>query len=147
MYLAFYKANGGLFNKLIRWWSNSNISHVELVRKNSEGSYDCYSSSQSDGGVRMKKMDLPLDRWVICNVNVDETKVVEWFENNLGKKYDWLGIFGMLWKPANDNPNRYFCSECCLAALKYAGWKPAGDFVPSKTDPITLFKIWQISGE
>ena len=31
MKTAFYKAEGLLFNKLIRWWTRSNYSHTELA--------------------------------------------------------------------------------------------------------------------
>ena len=51
MKLAFYKAKGDWVDLLIRVFTNSKYSHVEIVHIK-----DWYSSSPRDGGVRVKQI-------------------------------------------------------------------------------------------
>ena len=45
----------------------------------------------------------------------------QYFEANEGKKYDAIGVVGMVYKTALlDNPEHKFCSEVCYEALTQA---------------------------
>lgn len=139
MHLAFYKGSGGIFNRLIRWWTRSQFSHVELAWPTGKGDEAyCVSSSGSDGGTRAKVMDLPADKWELVEIGgAKEAAVRGWIAGNLGRKYDWAGIFGMVLRPHRDNPGRYFCSEFCLSALQAGGW--GRGLLASKTSPGDLY--------
>jgi len=114
MKIAFYKGKGGTFNKLIKWWTRSEITHVELIIDDI-----WYSSSHIDGGVRGKVIDYNPDHWDIYELNnIDEYRARKVIADAIGCGYDWTGIvgsqvlpFGIQW------PYRYFCSELVGAAL------------------------------
>ena len=59
IYLAAYKGQGKLFNRLIRLWTRSRYSHCELVMP--DGRW--LSASAMDGGVREKYIELNLEHW------------------------------------------------------------------------------------
>jgi hypothetical protein len=121
MRVYFYKGKKRLFDRLVSWWTKGDFSHVEI--EFSDG-YS-YSSSVRDGGVRKKKIDYKPEHWeilVIPNttgmlVKKDEFHIKEFLEVQLGKKYDYFGLFGFILPPLDDIPERYFCSELIADAL------------------------------
>lgn len=50
--LAFYKGEGDWVDKVVRWWTKSQYSHVEVIVGDT-----WYSSSPRDGGVRSMQME------------------------------------------------------------------------------------------
>ena len=119
MKVAFYRGKGLLYDKLIRWWTNSEYSHVELIIEElGKGFYLCGSSSLRDDGVREKVIYLNNSRWDILEIPVkDENYAKEWFRVNYGKKYDLLGQLNVI-SPYPQSTNKYWCSEAIAAALK-----------------------------
>ena len=129
-YLAFYKAPGNGFDRLIRWWTRSSYSHVELILGPIGGTHwRAYSSSPRDGGVRTTRIKADLTYWDLVPVSTPDAAKA-WFEAHLGAKYDWFGIFGFVWRPARGKGNRWFCSEACAAALGFTD--------PWRFDPAAL---------
>lgn len=114
MKVAFYKGKGGTFNKLIRWWTKSDYSHVELII---DGVW--YSSSHIDGGVRGKVIEPKPGHWDIYQLkNVDTLYARDCIRYALTHKYDWTGIiFSQIFPLGLQNPERYFCSELVGEAL------------------------------
>ena len=114
MKIAFYKGEGNFFNKLIRWWTDSQITHVELIIDDV-----WYSSSHRDGGVRGKVITPNPDNWDIYYINVkDEYYAKEVISNAMGCGYDWTGIIGSQILPFSLHwPGHYFCSEIVAEAL------------------------------
>lgn len=117
IYLAAYKGQGKLFNRLIRLWTRSRYSHCELVMP--DGRW--LSASAMDGGVREKHIDLNLEHWDLYPLpwaNAQHIDAV--FNRQAGKGYDWLGVFlSQLLPVAIDDRQRMFCSEFCAAALGF----------------------------
>ena len=118
MKLAFYKGTRpgwhGLFNRAVRWWTRGPYSHVELVF--SDGL--CGSASGVDGGVRLKSIMLHPDRWDLVPIAGDETYARDWFARHAGRGYDYLGLFGFVWRPYYGDTTRFWCSEAIAAALQ-----------------------------
>ena len=114
MYLALYKGKGLIGNYLTRWWTGSVYSHCELVVDG-----ECYSASFMDGGVRKKTIDLASGRWDVIPLDSwMQARVVSFFKETEGKQYDWWGIIGaQMFNRRRHDPNRFFCSEWCAAAL------------------------------
>jgi len=116
--LAFYKGRSRLFDRLVRWWTRSPYSHVELVLSVSEdGMAECASSSFLDGGVRVRWMRLDGSRWDVVELpgfDADAARV--WFAEHLGEGYDVLGLLGFVW-PVRHRRRRWFCSEAIVEAL------------------------------
>ena len=135
--LAFYKAHQGNWSdKLISWWTKGPYSHVEIVI----GSGTMYSSSQYDGGVRIKQHKYDINKWEYIKVDLDINILDNIFNRTKGNKYDWLGILGFI-LPIQDRTNRWFCSEWCSNVLKCSGDKRFYLLEPSKISPNRLYKI------
>jgi len=115
IYIAFYKGRGGNWwqkaqDGLIRFFTRGQYSHCEIAVQTSSGHYQCVTSSPRDGGVRMKTMHLPADKWDKIRVEASYDDVNNFYALHKGKKYDWLGVLGFVLR-TRQNPNRYFCSE------------------------------------
>ena len=111
--LAFYKAEGTLVDKVIRWWTRSNYSHVELVI---DGLW--YSSSPRDGGVR-KATIVAKDNWDLVEVEVEEAWVEDLYRTTEKCGYDFKGILGNEILPFRvHSESKYYCSEWCAEALR-----------------------------
>jgi hypothetical protein len=150
MKLAFYKAPGSWWDALIRWQTWGPYSHAELVFDNGEW----FSSAPEDGGTRFKRycegfsLGNPEDKkiqqrygtirvetsseWDFVEVPArigDEAKVYLWCESELNCPYDWAGVLRFAFPFLKPSPNKWFCSEVCIAALQqiglFTGIKPA----------------------
>lgn len=133
--VALYKAEGNISDKIIRLWTRSVYSHCELIV---DGKW--YSSSPRDGEVRSKLIQPKPVHWDFVEIEASKEKVakmVSFLNSQIGKKYDWLGIFLSQALPLEiQDPNRWFCSEICSRALMDAGIlecdKPAQWFSPER---------------
>lgn len=139
MQIAFYKAEGKIFDKLIRWWTGGRYSHCELVF--SDGVF--FSSSPRDGGVRYKTIQKDLGKWDFVGIRVDkfdENVLRRWCDSKVGRSYDWLGIALTQALPLGmEDPERYFCSEIIVDALQHIGRFKG--FTPSEVTPQKLYNI------
>ena len=112
--LAFYKGPGDITDKAIRWYTDSEYSHVELVIENM-----WYSTSPRDLAVRAKKIAPRDGHWDYVEVDVDELSVASLYAATKGAKYDFLGIVLSQFMPLDiHSRKRWFCSEFCAEALK-----------------------------
>lgn len=129
MKIAFYIADGEWTDQLIRCWTNSFTSHVEIVFD--DGWW--FSSSPRDGGVRMKEIQIDPTvepkHWLFFEVPqlspVKEAAIRAWAEkiSQDGIEYDMCAIilkFG-LHLPVWDNPWKWICTEALLRALQPYG--------------------------
>lgn len=133
--LAFYKGRKKVtgfksalyrvFDWVIRTFTKGEFSHVEIaIEIGTSGEYVCYSSSNRDGGVRCKQIDVTTDNWVLVPVNADRLVVQNYFETTQRQKYDLLGAIAST-IPFIQIKNRQFCSEWCYNAIRAseAGWR------------------------
>jgi len=116
---AFYKGTrpglAGVYNRLVRWWTRSSHSHMELVFSDGLSA----SASFEDGGVRFKQINYTSGNW-------DFRELPEWmeaparryFEERLGWPYDVLGQLHFVIRRIRAAVRRLFCSSACLGALK-----------------------------
>ncbi|WP_198116939.1 hypothetical protein [Massilia rhizosphaerae] len=129
---AFYKGTHagvpGVYNRLVRWWTRSPYSHVELIFHDGE---EAASSSFMDGGVRFKKIDFDLALWDFVDLpGALEASAHQWFANHVGQAYDLLGNLHFVVSAIGDDKRKWFCSEAVAAAL--------GMPDPARFDPGTL---------
>jgi len=152
--LAFYKGKGDFTDRLIRWYTSSEFSHVEVV----VGKY-WYSTSPRDLKLR-KKFIMPkfdnqyfvdveideklFDNWYFVDVEIDEKLFNAVFNKYEGSKYDWLGIFGSVGflyktKLRLQNKKKFFCSEFAMTVLgvPYADKYAPGDCYKYVTEGVT----------
>lgn len=117
MKLAFYKGEGDWTDKLIRWWTGSKYSHVEIVTDN----WMWYSVSPRDTKVRATYIKYKEENWDLVDIgNVVALHAV--YMETKGSKYDWLGIlFSQVFAFNINSKKRWFCSEWCAEVLKRDG--------------------------
>jgi len=107
--LAFYKGKGTWVDKLIRWWTSSPYSHVELVVGD-----QWYSTSPRDNGVRSKVIVPKEENWDYLEVEVDTDWLTKVFDKTKGQKYDWWNIFFTQIVPLEiERSDKWICSEWC----------------------------------
>ena len=138
IYLALYKgrrdgawyqpkvAAARLSDWIIRTLTNSPYSHCELAvlipplngGPDDHAVFDCYSSSIRDGGVRLKTMPLPADKWDLIPINQLDAyiDILNYFAQTRGKPYDFIGACGVV-LGIKGSLKKWFCSEWCAAAL------------------------------
>jgi len=128
---AFYKGThpgmAGVYNRLVRWWTRSPYSHVELVFSDGQAG----SSSAMDGGVRLKAIDFDPAKWDFVELPAHlEPAARKWFEDHRGAAYDYWGNVHFVLSPIGDALRNWFCSKADAAAL--------GIPHPERFDPGTL---------
>nr|DAJ39543.1 MAG TPA: cysteine peptidase [Caudoviricetes sp.] len=146
VYLAFYKHKRKcnslknivfrIFDEIIRFVTKGEFSHCEIAipyDRNSDGQilYECYTSSNMDGGVRCKLMPLPQERWTLVPVKFNEEFVRTFFQLTIGAKYDFWGALGVV-LPIKESSRKFFCSEWCAACLEMPQ--------PSRYSPNSLYR-------
>lgn len=124
MQIAFYKGEGRLFDKLIRWWTGGKYSHCELVFSDNTW----FSADAWENKVRYTSFDYNVTNWDFVTLTLnskEELGVRAWCDSKVGKKYDWLGVvLCQVLKVGIENPDRYWCSEVCARALQWVGKLP-----------------------
>ncbi|MGR3435744.1 MAG: hypothetical protein ACU0CO_12780 [Shimia sp.] len=119
--LAFYRGAGRLDDRLVRWATRSEFSHVELVWERAGGSTgNAISASGRDGGVRAKAIEFHPDRWSFV-------ELLPWAplrglrpaaEALIGAPYDYAGILLTFAVPIRRHTiGAYTCSEFCAELL------------------------------
>ena len=119
-HLAFYIADQGkLLDRIISMVDGSPYSHCELIiRDLSNNHYDCISSSNRDGGLRRKTIDMNGKHWNLVPVQCDLEYAIRWFDKRQNLKYDYLALIRTI-IPIFYNPERkLFCSEACADMLE-----------------------------
>mgnify|MGYP001213384616 CR=1 FL=1 len=131
--LAFYKARGNFFDRLIRWWTRGPYSHVELVIGAENGEATIISASPRDGGVRERRLVLDPELWDLVHIPGDAEKAAAFVRSHIGRRYDWLGILLSQTLPLGWHwSGGWFCSEICAAVLNLQN--------PHRYHPSALYK-------
>lgn len=124
MQIAFYKGTRpglpGVFNRVVRWWTNGPYSHCEIVLQPlDDGMMLCASASNTEGGVRLKAIELDPGRWDLLDIpSADPSAVRQWFAVHDREGYDFLGLMGFVLRRNDGSKRLWFCSEACAAALE-----------------------------
>ena len=116
MKIAFYTGRGKILDRIIRKWTKSKYSHVELIINNIS-----YSASSRDGGVRKKFINYEAENWLIFDLKniFDINLALKFLNQNLGQKYDLRCIiFSQIFNLDKHNKDKYFCSELIIEVLK-----------------------------
>ena len=129
VYLALYKGRKRgtspreLWQRLMDWAvriaTRGQYSHCEIAVKHGfTDDYHCYSASLRDGGVRLKTMPLPADKWDLIPINQLDAyiDILNYFAQTRGKPYDFIGACGVI-LGIKGSLKKWFCSEWCAAAL------------------------------
>lgn len=111
------KLSHRIFDGITRFFTRGKYSHCEIAILQADGAYLCYTSSYRDGGVRIKRMSLPSDKWDLIPIEgLSDGEVRRYFTATQGSGYDLLGALGCV-AGLRQHPDRYFCSEWCYNAI------------------------------
>ena len=114
--IAFYKAKGNLVDLLIRVFTNSKYSHVEIVCNK-----DWYSSSPRDGGVRIKQILDDGNSWDFIEIEIYKERLYEKYSEYRGRGYDFKGILLSNILPIGwHSKDKAICSEFVADVLGYS---------------------------
>lgn len=108
----------GFFGTLVRAFKHRGISHCEILF--SDG-FSGTADPKKDGIVLYPLELNPVD-WFVLDIPCtpeEEQKVRQFFIDEAGCRYDWLGlvltqVFGWNWR----SKTKWFCSEACATALQ-----------------------------
>lgn len=119
MRMAFYKSNRGTFLDFMidAWTGFGGFSHCELVFSDGMS----FSSSPREGKCRFKSIKYD-DKWVMVDLDwigdLNEGEIRLQCINEVGKKYDYLGIFFTFVLPIHvDDRKKWWCSEICTKMI------------------------------
>jgi hypothetical protein len=139
MRFAFYKGKGNIYDAAIRFWEVGPYSHCEAILAGPD--YDgkfLIASSVPGQGVRITHSLMPASDWDFVDVPLNRTQeiyVTSWFRKHTGASYDYVGIFGFIFRPVKDERGKYFCSEALGHALQIKE--------PWRLDPNGLYHLLQ----
>ena len=122
-YICFYKGKS-FVSGVIKWFTWGEYSHVAYMFENGE-----LIEAWHKGGVvhRMSwleghKAGTVIERYKITGMDEEHEQImVAFLKSQVGKKYDYRGLFGFLGRKAIENALKWFCSELIMEATKKAG--------------------------
>ena len=122
MKVAFLKGTG-ILDRLIQFWTFSKYSHCELIF--SDGS-SFGTSLTSPFKTQFTYKIYFHQQWDIIDVDIPmekETLIKAFCWTQVDKKYDWKAIFFSMILPfRKEDPNKWICSEICVAAFHVADY-------------------------
>ena len=133
VWIAFYRGHGRfLSDTVVRWVTNSEFSHCELLRSDTAPAagqtHLCGSASVRDGGVRTKEITFREDRWEFVPVRWAPDTAWDVIRDNIGRPYDFLGLaMTHILNMRVHSRKRWFCSEICGHAI---GLRAAHAYAP-----------------
>jgi len=120
--IAFYKGNGAWHNKVVRAWTQSEYSHVEILLPNGDSISIIPFGRQ---GVRKEVFDEDENEWDFIDIIINQwqyKKLLKFYEDTKGEKYDWIGMLASQFLPFHiKRIGRWYCSEWIAYGLRIAG--------------------------
>lgn len=109
--VCFRHGDRRLFARLVCAWRGGDSAHCEAAFDWRAQSHDCVSASWLDGGVRIKTIDMPAEKWRIYEVPGDRNRALAWAAQHDGERYDVLGLLGFVFRRIKGWTSAWFCSE------------------------------------
>ncbi len=150
--VAFYTAtNNNLWSALQQWgiriWTLGKYSHCEFIDDNGSDNPNDWTwmaaTSRDPGVTAVRKIKFKPGNWDVYDLpsDVDYQPAVKWAMSNLGKKYDWTGIWLSQFLQLNiNNPNRYFCSEFNMKQLQETALLRGDTAKPQSYSPNGMYR-------
>lgn len=107
----------GLVSTLIRWQTRGPISHIAIEIEPSH----IIEAWQGDGVRRKQVTDWSnVQAYKINGMTPEQGEALKvWLFTQLGKKYDYKGVFGFVTRANQKDNKRWFCSELAFAGLQH----------------------------
>jgi hypothetical protein len=149
--VAFYKGGGDLFNKIVRWWTKSPYSHVELILPDGVTWISISPFLTSKVAARTKE-EWNEDEWDFIELEVTEQQVKiiqEFYEYTKGCKYDWIGMLLSQFLPFHiKRKGKWYCSEWIAYALRISctiDWRIIKIYDRADLSPAVLYEIVRVN--
>jgi Orthopoxvirus protein of unknown function (DUF830). len=118
---------------LLRWFTWSKFSHVEVILSNGNtiaatAKHGVCLVKSSDSSKKFVKKFIYLSKF-------EYFKFEGFLLSQIGKPYDWTGVFGFLPRLRWQDDGAWFCSELVAAAFTCAG------------KPLTIKDSWRVTPE
>jgi hypothetical protein len=119
--VAFCKEESTWHLKVVKWWTNSDYSHAELVLP------DNRSLSISPVELKGVRQQTDIDftdkeLWDLVEIEIDENqykRLLHFYEKTKGDGYDWIGMLLSQFTPFHvKRIGRWYCSEWIAYALR-----------------------------
>lgn len=114
----------GFSSWLIRWWSDSEYSHVDLALPDGT-----FLGARLDGGVQIRPNDYILptkELWLGLELGTDlESKIYDYAKSKIGTPYDWRNILSFGFdQDYHSGEHGYICSVFAYDILKAFNVQP-----------------------
>lgn len=123
--------NKGLLSRIVKWFTDSEYSHVALVLDEKHLYHTNYNTN-----LKITHMIYPRNSYDVYRVigEYDKDKLQEFIYNNINNKYDFMDIVKIIFRiNTDDKDNEYICSELVRRAYEYAGLKLVDDTIKIAT--------------
>ena len=145
--IAFYKGDGNILNKIVRWWTNSVYSHAELVIPETSTWMGITPLLKSKINA-IKKEECNMADWDFIDIEISQSQynnIMEFYEDTHGHGYDWIGMLLSQFLPCKiKHKNRWYCSEWIAYALRISGiidWRVIKIYDRKDLSPAVLYDL------
>lgn len=107
-----YGDKSRIFSRFVCLVQGGDCAHTEISMRCVADVHECVSASWLDGGVRVKTMRLPADKWRIYRIDGDPDAAMAWAVAHAGEGYDLLGLLGFVFRRIKGWAKLWWCSEC-----------------------------------
>jgi len=147
IYIAFYKGEGNILNKIVRGWTKSIYSHAELILDDNT-TWISISPKLCSEIESTTPTEVDKNSWDIISLEVTEEQhkvILDFFDETCGCGYDWIGMLCSQFLPFRiKTKNRWYCSEWIAYALRIAcviDWKTIKIYDRKDLSPGVLYDI------
>ena len=152
--VAFYKGKGDWKNRIIRWWTKSRDSHVELILPNGITWVSISPFLTSKVSTRSINEVENLNDWDFLSFELSWREPVNkyqiaqlhnFIDATRGAKYDWFGmILSQLFPYLIKHRDRWYCSEWIAHALVKARIVMWDNIYIYKTPNLSPGKLYEV---
>tara|TARA_B100000131_G_scaffold322521_1_gene376733 strand:- start:2295 stop:2795 length:501 start_codon:yes stop_codon:yes gene_type:complete len=144
--IAFYKGRGRRRDRLIRWWTKSPYSHVEIVIPNRGWWLGIHPPESPNVRKKInygyKESEWDFLDFAVTNDQIDS--IIRFYNLTKGDAYDWVGMIVSHVTPFKvKHIKKWYCSEWVIYALEYAGVIRDRLCVKNKMPPEEVYNILQ----
>lgn len=145
--IAFYKGYGNILNRIVRWWTASEYSHVELVLPDEKTWVGISPFLKSKVSSRTKTLE-EVDEWDLVEIELTQDQldiIMEFYEYTEGQGYDWIGMLLSQFLPCRiKHRKRWYCSEWIAYALRIScvlDWRTIKIYDRKDLSPEVLYEL------
>lgn len=127
----------GLISTAIRWQTRSQYSHAALLFPGGKSLVEAWQFH----GVQERDISdwQGIDRFAVPSATADQWRtVLEFAQQQVGKSYDYRGVFRFLSRTPASTDDAWFCSELVFAAFEHAGIKLLHETSANAVSPAML---------